>query len=268
MGKPLKVEQGTHPIEGLIELMRRLRDPEIGCPWDLEQDLSTITPYTIEEAYEVDDAVRRDDKEALREELGDLLLQPVYLAQIAAEKGWFTIDDVILDITQKMVSRHPHVFASLQAQDSKTVDKIWDERKDKEKKGDSYLLDSVTKGLPALLHAQKLQKKAAKVGFEWTETGQVLDKLEEEINEMRQALKGKTTADQAEELGDILFVLANLGRQLGINAETALRESNNKFISRFNGIEDDLKNMDKDFCDLSLDELQKLWDRQKFKSDS
>jgi MazG family protein len=255
-----------HPIEDLIAVMAALRNPESGCPWDLEQDFKSIAPYTIEEAYEVADAIDRGDMKGLREELGDLLLQPIYHAQMAAEENAFTIEDVIKDVTKKMISRHPHVFGDKKAQSAEDVNKIWDQRKNAEK-GDQNksAIDGVAKGLPALLRAEKLQKKAAKVGFEWPGPEQVLDKFEEELAEMREALAKGTLENKTEELGDLLFVLANLGRMLGINPETALRECNNKFERRFKGLEKDLKAKSIELKDASLEQMEREWVNQKQK---
>ena len=259
-----------HTIEDLINVMRALRTPETGCPWDLEQDFKTIAPYTIEEAYEVADAIDRNDMENLREELGDLLLQPIYHAQIATEKDIFDIHDVIHDITAKMITRHPHVFGDAQAQSAQDVNKIWEERKAKEKSSSEQYsaLDGVPKALPALLRAQKLQKKAAKVGFAWTNPEQILDKLEEELSELREACAAGTLKDKAEELGDVLFVIANLGRLLDVNAEEALRQTNKKFERRFQGLE---KELTQDGCalkDASLQQMQDAWNTQKYKEKS
>ncbi len=245
--------------------MAKLRDPNGGCPWDLEQDFKSIAPYTIEEAYEVADAIERGDMKDLREELGDLLLQPIYHAQMASESGLFDIIDVINDITEKMISRHPHVFGDQTAEKASDVDKIWDERKATEKEQGDSALDGVAKALPALLRAQKLQKKAAKVGFEWTKPEHALDKLEEEIGELREALKNGTIAEKMDEFGDLLFVIANFGRMNGLDAETALRDCNNKFIKRFSGMEDDLKKQNKQMKDCTLPELESLWIEQKKK---
>ena len=258
----------SHPIQKLIKVMAKLRDPNGGCPWDLEQNFKSIAPYTIEEAYEVADAIDRNDMNDLREELGDLLLQPIYHAQMASEIGEFSIEDVINDVTQKMISRHPHVFGDKAAQNASEVDQIWDERKKNEQKEkgadtEQSALDGVTKGLPALLRAEKLQKKAAKVGFEWPSTDQVLDKLEEEIAEMREALANKDKDNQAEEIGDILFVVANLARMNGINPETALRDGNNKFEKRFKALEDNFKVKNKNITTASLQEMETEWQNVK-----
>ncbi|MCB1563618.1 MAG: nucleoside triphosphate pyrophosphohydrolase [Alphaproteobacteria bacterium] len=259
----------NHPIEKLIEVMAALRNPEGGCPWDLEQDFATIAPYTLEEAYEVADAIDRGDMVALREELGDLLLQPVYHAQMAAEGGLFDIHDVITDITDKMIHRHPHVFGNANASSPEDVNAIWDERKKLEKNTaqdnnvEPSALDGVTKGLPALLRAQKLQKKASKAGFAWAHIGQVIDKLEEELAELREAIERGNHDEQAEELGDVLFVLATLGRWLDINAEESLRQCNAKFERRFKGMEGDFKAKNKSLSTASLEEMLAAWDAQK-----
>ena len=253
-----------HPIEELIDVMRALREPGSGCPWDLQQNFKTIAPYTIEEAYEVADAIDRNDMKDLREELGDLLLQPIYHAQMAAEADIFDIHDVIRDITQKMISRHPHVFGDETAASPEDVNKIWDQKKRAEKNSDSAL-DGITKALPALLRAKKLQNKAAKVGFEWPQIDRVLDKLEEELAEMRAAIKSGTMAEKKDELGDILFVIANLGRMLGINPEDALRECNNKFERRFRGMESDIHARGSTLPGSSLEEMETEWKKQKLK---
>jgi MazG family protein len=254
----------NHPIEDLIEVMARLRDPHGGCPWDLEQDFRSIAPYTIEEAYEVADAIERSDMADLREELGDLLLQPVYHAQMAAEAGIFDIHDVIRDITNKMIARHPHVFGDKNAETAADVNTIWDQRKAAEKTHESAL-DGVTKALPALLRAQKLQNKAAKVGFEWPEISNVLDKFEEELREMREAVQNGSIEEKSDELGDLLFVMVNLGRMLQIDAETALRRCNDKFERRFRGMEEDFKKKSVIMQTTSLQDMEDMWQEQKKK---
>ncbi len=258
-----------HAIERLIEVMRALRDPDNGCPWDLEQDFKSIAPYTIEEAYEVADAIERGDMADLREELGDLLLQPIYHAQMAAEAGVFDIHDVIKDITDKMIFRHPHVFGDANAISAEDVNAIWDERKAQEKlersEGQASALDGVTKALPALLRAEKLQNKAAKVGFEWESPEGVLDKLEEEIAEMREALAAGTLEQKADELGDLMFLLANMARMLSLKPETILRQCNDKFERRFRGIESDCRTQNIDIKSTSLTQLERMWTDQKKK---
>lgn len=267
MGTPLKkIGSNGHPIKDLIELMRRLREPKVGCPWDLEQDFKSIAPYTIEEAYEVADAIARNDMNDLREELGDLLLQPIYHAQMAAENGHFTFEDVVKDVVDKMEQRHPHVFGDLDAASAQDVNAIWDQRKKEEKaQSQTSAIDGVTLGLPALLRSQKLQKKAAKTGFEWTEIKDILAKLKEELAELHEAIEENDKDHISEELGDVMFVLTNIARKYDINAETALRDTNTKFERRFRGLEKDLKDKDIALSDASLDDMIKGWVHQKQK---
>lgn len=248
-------------IEELLTVMARLRSPDGGCPWDLEQDFASIAPYTIEEAYEVADAIERKDMEALKDELGDLLFQVVFHAQMAKEAGLFDFDDVARQVSEKMISRHPHVFGDAKAKEASDVNAIWEERKDaeaKRKTADS-VLDDVTPGLPALMRAQKLQKRAARVGFEWAEAADVLDKLEEETKEMREALKGGRMDEVKDELGDLFFVLTNFGRMLGLDCEDSLRHANAKFVRRFKHIERRLKDQKIDWKETNLEAMEKLW---------
>ncbi len=253
-------------IEQLLEIMRRLRDPEGGCPWDIEQDFATISPYTIEEAYEVDDAIARGDMEDLKSELGDLLFQSVFQAQIAADKGLFDFHDVAQTIAAKMISRHPHVFGDESNQkppEQQTVD--WEKEKAKERarRGETRVLDGVAMGLPALMRAQKLQKRAARVGFDWPDASHVLDKIREEAAELEEARDTLTQAEVFEEFGDLLFVVVNLGRHLGVDAEEALRACNAKFTRRFNAVEDALAAKGKVPQDSDLAEMDALWDQAK-----
>lgn len=258
-----------YDLNDLIEMMRALRTPETGCPWDLEQDFSTIAPYTIEEAYEVADAITRGDMNDLREELGDLLLQPVYHAQMAHEEGLFDLHDVIHDITAKMISRHPHVFGDAKAADAEAVNAIWDERKKAENKAknrsDESALDGVALGMPSLLRALKLQKKAAKVGFEWRSINDVYSKIDEEIAEFKEAVEGGDANHIEDELGDILLNIVNLARMNGVNPEEALRKANTKFERRFKGIESDFKEKDLKLSDATLDQMTQSWQDQKVK---
>ena len=255
----------VYGFDDLVCVMAKLRDPNGGCPWDLEQSYKTIAPYTIEEAYEVADAIDREDMNDLREELGDLLFQPIYHAQMACEEKHFDIYDVIHDVTHKMVERHPHVFGERDAQSAEDVNAIWDERKAKEKHGSKSALDGVTAALPSLLKAQKLQKKAAKVGFEWPEITNVLDKLEEELSELRVAVENGTIEQKQDEIGDVLFVMANLARMLGLNAEESLRQCNNKFERRFRGLEADIVSSGRRLEDASLQDMEAGWNEQKKK---
>ncbi len=258
-------DKPSYTLTDLINVMAALRHPETGCPWDLEQDFKTILPYTLEEAYEVADAIDRGSMTDLREELGDLLFQSVYHAQMASENNSFDLHDVIHDVTHKMISRHPHVFGDKDAASAADVDAIWEVQKAKETKSNDSALDGVAKALPTLLRAQKLQKKAAKVGFQWDDVSHVLDKLEEEIAEMRQAIATKDVANQEEELGDLLFLLANYGRMLGLNAEEALRKCNLKFERRFKGVEQDIKQQGVKMTEASLEQMERSWDAQKKK---
>ncbi|MCP5433554.1 MAG: nucleoside triphosphate pyrophosphohydrolase [Alphaproteobacteria bacterium] len=229
------------PIGELLAVMRALRTPGTGCPWDLEQDFSTIAPYTVEEAHEVAEAIARGDMADLKDELGDLLLQVVFHSQMAAEDGAFAFADVVEGIRAKMIRRHPHVFADANAADADAVTANWDAIKAEERrargKASAGRLDGVPEGLPALMRAEKLQKKAAKAGFDWPDAAGVLAKLDEEIGELREAAATGETARIKDELGDVLFVLANLARRYDIDAEGALRGTNAKFTRRFQDME-------------------------------
>ena len=253
-------------IERLIEIMRRLRDPQTGCPWDIEQDFTSIAPYTIEEAYEVADAIERGAWGELRGELGDLLLQTVYHTQMGAEAGHFTFQTVVRDICDKMVARHPHVFGD-ESRD-KTADqqtRDWEAIKAAERIGKAQggALDGVAGNLPALLRAIKLQKRAARVGFDWPDTGGVLTKIVEEANELVEARDLHDPDKMEEEFGDLLFVMANLARHLGVEPEAALRRTNAKFIRRFGAVEARLASMGKTPQESDLAEMDALWDAVK-----
>jgi nucleoside triphosphate diphosphatase len=244
-------------IATLRTIMAALRTPVTGCPWDLEQDFSTIAPYTIEEAYEVADAIATGSRADLCEELGDLLLQPIYHAQMAAEEGSFTFDDVVESVCRKMIRRHPHVFGDAEARAAGVAKGFWEENKAKErvdqpKKG---LLDSVPLALPGLTRALKLQSKAAKVGFDWPSVENVYDKITEEIAEFKAAPE----AEKAAEFGDLLFAMANVARHLGIDPEAALRATNAKFERRFSYIESELEKLGKTPKESDLAEMDKLW---------
>lgn len=250
----------------LLEIMRCLRDPDNGCPWDIEQDFSTIAPYTIEEAYEVADAIEREAWDELKGELGDLLFQSVFHAQMASERGLFTFDQVADTMSDKMVARHPHVFGDENRDKSaEQQTRDWEAIKAAERAGKQQTgtLDGVAVGLPALLRAYKLQKRAARVGFDWPSTDQVIDKIAEEAAELREARNELTQTEVEEEFGDLLFVMANLGRHLGVEPEAALRAANAKFIKRFQGVERKLSEMGKRPEDSNLEEMDQLWDRVK-----
>ncbi|MEZ5913119.1 MAG: nucleoside triphosphate pyrophosphohydrolase [Paracoccaceae bacterium] len=250
----------------LLEIMARLRDPDTGCPWDVEQNFATIAPYTIEEAHEVADAIERQAWGELEGELGDLLLQTVYHAQMAAEAGHFTFDDVVANIAGKMVARHPHVFGD-ESRDKTAEDQTrdWERMKAAERAGKAQngVLDGVAAGLPALMRAIKLQNRAARVGFDWPSTDEVLDKIVEEAQELVEARDSLGPEALAEEFGDMLFVMANLARHLGIDAEAALRGANAKFTRRFQGIEARLAAMGKRPETSDLAEMDALWNAEK-----
>jgi ATP diphosphatase len=270
--RPDPAKLPREPLARLLAVMAWLRDPKQGCPWDIEQTFRTIAPYTIEEAYEVADAIERDDLPALKEELGDLLLQVVYHAQMAAETRAFDFADVAAGIADKMVERHPHVFGDM---DIKTADAqtiSWEARKAAERaaKGKDQAagaLDGVARALPALLRAEKLQKRAARVGFDWKTIGPVIDKIEEEIGELRAELAaGK--ADQArvvDEIGDVLFAVANLARHAKVDPEAALRSTNDKFERRFRYVETKLAEVGRKPAEASLEEMEALWQAAKSK---
>ena len=248
-------------ITRLREIMRRLRDKTSGCPWDIEQTFATIAPYTIEEAHEVADAIDREAWGELPGELGDLLLQVVFHSQMAEEAGLFGFDDVARAISDKMLARHPHVFGQESRDKSaaqQTVD--WEKLKAAER-GKARVLDGVALGLPALTRAVKLQKRAARVGFDWPSTDQVLDKLREEMAELVEARDTLTSVEVAEEMGDLLFVMANLARHMGVDPEAALRGSNAKFMRRFAKIEDWLAEAGKTPDQSDLAEMDALWNR-------
>ncbi|MEM8871547.1 MAG: nucleoside triphosphate pyrophosphohydrolase [Pseudomonadota bacterium] len=263
-GPPFAPAPDGAGIDRLIAIMARLRDPQTGCPWDIEQTYATIAPYTIEEAYEVADAIAREDFGDLKDELGDLLLQVVYHTQIASEEHRFDFDDVADGVSDKMVRRHPHVFG----QDSRNKSaedqsRDWEQIKATERAdaGPAGVLDGVAQGLPALTRALKLQKRAARVGFDWTERAQVLDKLVEEAQELSEVTEDPERA--ADELGDLLFVVVNLGRHLGIDAEAALRRTNAKFTRRFASIEAALKAQGRTPDMATLAEMDALWEDAK-----
>lgn len=252
----------------LLEIMARLRDPETGCPWDIEQNYTSIVPYTIEEAYEVADAIEQGDMAELEGELGDLLLQVVYYTQMGGEDGHFTFETVTKNIADKMIHRHPHVFGTESRDKSaqqQTAD--WEKIKAAERaaKGQSKTrtLNGVARNLPALTRAVKLQKRAARVGFDWPETTQVLDKIKEESAELIEAADTLPHDKQVEEFGDLMFVMANLGRHLNIDPEEALRAANRKFTRRFEYIEDALEDCGKTPAQSDLAEMDGLWDQAK-----
>lgn len=258
-------------MDWLLKIMAQLRDPDHGCPWDIEQDFSTILPFTIEETYEVADAIRQGDMNALKEELGDLLLQVVFLSQIASDKKLFCFEDVVEGISTKLISRHPHIFGTetaKEAEDAEDVKKIWEQQKSREKPAlKSGLLADVPLAFPALMRAQKLQKQAAKIGFDWPDCQAVFEKLQEEVAETSQALEEHvqspspaTLAHLEEEIGDLLFVAVNLARKAGLSAEDTLMKANCKFTNRFNYVE---QQYEKNKENSSLEQLEIYWQQAK-----
>jgi nucleoside triphosphate diphosphatase len=250
-------------IDRLLAIMAALRDPKTGCPWDLEQTFTTIAPYTLEEAHEVADAIDRQNWPDLKGELGDLLFQTVYHSQMATEAGHFTFADVVTAISDKMITRHPHVFGP--DPQTKTADqqsRDWEAQKAKER-GPQRTLDGIAASLPALTRALKLQNRAARVGFDWPSTGEVLDKLVEEAREVVEARDTLTHEALTEEIGDLLFVMANLARHLKVDPEAALRAANRKFTRRFARIEDWLTESGRTPAQSDLAEMDALWSRAK-----
>ena len=271
-------EPGDWPIQRLRRIMAQLRTPGSGCPWDLEQNFATIAPYTIEEAFEVADAIARGDLDDLKDELGDLLLQVVFHARMAEEQGTFAFADVVQAITEKLIRRHPHVFGDKGGLSTGEVNIQWDQIKAQEKEdkkaarqkagkapapGRSGALSGVPPGLPALARALKLQQKASKVGFDWNDPKAVIDKIREETSEIEAELVNGEAERVKEEIGDLLFVVVNLARHLGVDPETALRMTNLKFERRFAAIEDALAAVGKKPEGATLAEMDALWDQAK-----
>lgn len=252
-------------IQKLLEVMKQLRDPESGCPWDLEQDFSTIAPYTIEEAYEVADAIERENWNELRSELGDLLFQVVFYAQMASEAGYFGFDEIADGITDKMIRRHPHVFGDGDEQDKHAVRGRWEDIKEEERADhdDQSALAGVAKALPALKRAQKLGKRASRVGFDWPERRGVQLKIHEELEELEDAVGSRDAALVEEELGDVLFAVVNLARHLDVDPEKALSAANVKFERRFRAMEADLGDERLEMRRMNLEELEQLWRKAK-----
>jgi MazG family protein len=255
--------QPSRDISRLLEIMAALRNPNGGCPWDLEQDYESIRHYTIEEAYEVSDAIERKDFDDLREELGDLLLQPVFHAQMASEEGRFDFGDVVQAITEKLIRRHPHVFGEQAARDAGGAKARWDDVKEDERakkaKRSSIppsVLDDVPQALPSLARAEKLTKRAAKVGFDWPDVPAVMAKVTEEMDELADA---KTDTARHEEMGDLLFAIANLARHMNIDPEAALRDANAKFTRRFHYVEERAKADGIEMKAAGLERLDGYW---------
>ncbi len=263
-------DESIPPIDRLRQIMHILRAPG-GCSWDAEQTHESLVPHLIEESYEVAEAVRKGDRDELVDELGDLLLQPVFHAEIASETGAFDLDDVAAAICEKLIRRHPHVFGEANADDPDAVLKQWNEIKSEERKAkgdvefaeDEPFLKKANEGMPALMASQKMQRKVAKIGFDWDDAKSVLDKLDEELDEMREALDGDDMENLADEIGDVLFVTVNLARKCGFDAETLMAAANAKFVRRFQGVERVLKTKGKAVEDSSLEEMEAAWQEVK-----
>jgi len=249
-------------FQNLCDIVASLRAPG-GCPWDQEQTNESLLPAVIEEAYELVEAVHAKDDAHFREELGDLLLLVVMHAEIAREAGRFDIDDVLGDVSQKLVRRHPHVFGTSDARDSGAVLKQWESIKRAEKKADSHYLASLPKALPGLVRAQKAQSKAARVNFDWTDMRDVVAKVEEELGETKEAIASKDRARIDDEIGDMIFAMVNLARKCKIDAESALQRATDKFVARFNRLEDELRMRGKQLGDVELPEMDAIWDQIK-----
>lgn len=251
-------------VDSLVEIMARLRNPQGGCPWDLEQDFRSIAPYTLEEAYEVVDAIERDDPAALQDELGDLLFQVVYHAQMAQEQGWFGFNDVVSGICEKMVRRHPHVFADEVIETAEAQTRAWEHHKARERGEQKSALQGVPLSLPALTRAHKLQKRASRMGFDWPSIHGVSDKVEEELQELNQEINSHAGHDAlTDEAGDLLFAVVNLVRHAGVEPELALRWGNSKFTRRFQQVEKFLQDAGLTLSDTDLDTLDYYWEKAK-----
>ncbi len=263
-------EKSAHPIDQLLMIMQALRDPDSGCPWDQKQTFASIAPYTIEEAYEVADAIARQDIDELRDELGDLLLQVVYHAEMACEQDQFDFGDVVQSICAKMIRRHPHVFAAETHQSNTSLEQDWERIKQQERSAkninndDNSILAGVAVGMPPLLRARKLQKKAAQVNFDWPNAHPVLDKIQEELNELKVAMDANhEQARLEEEVGDLLFSVVNICRHLKVDAEQAIQKANIKFEARFREIERLAAERRQSLAELDAIELDKLWEQAK-----
>ena len=269
-------------MENLLYLMRRLRKPKTGCPWDIKQTFTTITPYTLEEVYEVVDTIEREDYPHLKEELGDLLFQVVFYGQLAEEKSLFSFEDIVSSLVQKLVLRHPHVFPegtlesemesnqspileNDQSSDESGIKQKWEaiKKAERKKKGHNSILADVPISLPALTRAQKIQKRVANHGFDWPSVDGVLNKLDEESNELKAAISQGDQENIDEELGDLMFTLVNLCRHLNVDAETSLRQATRKFEQRFHHVENTVSSKGQDFSETALEELNQFWGEAK-----
>src|SRR5258706_2304175 len=250
-------------FDELVQLMTTLRGPD-GCPWDRKQTLPSLKPFIIEEAYEVVDAIDRDDRHALAEEVGDMLLEAVFVAEVTREEGSFDIYDSITAIHDKLVRRHPHVFGDVEANDAEEVLVNWEKLKNEERKAENKsVLSGVPQSLPALLRASRLTEKAARVGFDWRRTEDVFDKVDEEIAELHDAIDSGVSSNVEDEVGDLLFTIANIARKLNVNAEEALQSTNRKFTRRFESMESHVRESGRNVDDLTLEEMDALWDEAK-----
>jgi MazG family protein len=256
------------PIKQLLDIMASLRDPQTGCPWDIKQTFASIVPHTLEEAYEVADSIERGQMDELKDELGDLMFQVVFYAQMAKEQNLFAFDDVVKAINDKLIRRHPHVFADAEYTDEATLNEAWEKSKAVERDHRANtrqvsILDGVATALPALKRSQKLQQRAARAGFDWPDVAPVWDKIQEEMEEVKQAMQDKDQQHIKEEVGDLLFACVNLARHLDVDAEEALRQGNKKFCGRFNYIEAELAQQGKQMQQCELEELEEIWQRAK-----
>jgi tetrapyrrole methylase family protein/MazG family protein len=250
-------------FEDLVSLMTTLRGPN-GCPWDRKQTLPDLKPYVIEEAYEVVDAIDRDDRASLTEEVGDMLLEAVFIAEVTREEGSFDIYDSITAVHDKLVRRHPHVFADVKANDADEVLVNWEKQKNEERKSENKsLMSGVPQSMPALLKASRLTEKASRVGFDWRHTEDVFAKLDEELAEVHEAIASGDSANVHDELGDLLFTIANIARKLDVNPEEALQSTNRKFTRRFESMERAVRGQDRNLDQLSLEEMDALWNDAK-----
>ncbi|RUO34742.1 nucleoside triphosphate pyrophosphohydrolase [Aliidiomarina soli] len=261
----VSVPTDSSPLQRLLQIMAALRDPESGCPWDLKQDFASIVPHTIEEAYEVADAIAKGEPQAIQDELGDLLFQVVFYAQLGREQGWFGFDDIAAGVGDKLIRRHPHVFATgADGMTAEAVKEQWEAIKREEraeKDASASVFTDVPANLPALLQAVKIQKRCRSVGFDWDDIRPVLDKVREEVDEVQAELDAAQLDEDklAEEIGDLLFSVVNLARHAKVNPESALRAANQKFIHRFNAVERQAEAAQRSLADFSLVELETFW---------